>query len=351
VSGGLFFDARYIKPVHDGISRFSANLFAAVQKLTPVTAIICDEQQLEKLPAGTRWIKLHKPTSPLEPLSSLLLNKHQPDLVFSPMQTIGSFGRKFKLVLTVHDLIYYRHPKPPGYLNPIIRFGWRLFHLSYAPERMLLAGCEAVATVSETTAADLRKHKLTKRPIGVVYNAPESIAAETKTRVTEKKLVYMGTFMPYKNVETLIRAVGLLPDFKLELLSKIDSDRKSELAKLAKALGAHVVFRNGVTDAEYQAALDSSTALVSASLDEGFGIPLVEAMSRAVPVIVSDIPIFREVAGEAGRYFSPLDPESLAASVRGLEQQPPAIEELQRQAARFNWDESANSLLNFIRQV
>ena len=351
MTGGIFFDARYIKPVHDGISRFSANLFAAVQKLTPVTAIICDEDQLEKLPPDTKWVKLHKPTSPLEPLSSLLLNKHRPDLVFSPMQTIGSFGRKFKLVLTVHDLIYYRHPKPPGYLNPLIRLGWRLFHLSYAPERMLLAGCEGVATVSETTASDLRKHSLTKRPIGVVYNAPETFVEAPKTVNPEKKLVYMGTFMPYKNVETLIRAIALLPGYKLELLSRINDDRREELAKLALEVGAEVTFRNGVSDNEYHRALDSCTALVSASLDEGFGIPLVEAMSRSVPVVVSDIPIFREVAGGAGLYFEPLDPESLASAVRGLELNPPAGEKLIEQAAKFNWDESAKSLLKFIRQL
>lgn len=145
---GLFFDCRYIRiDHHDGISRFSAGLFAELAKITQVTAIVNDLRQLDKLPAGVEFVKVSSPTSALEPFVAFQLNKLGAKVVFSPMQTIGSFGRKFKLVLTVHDLIYYRHPAPPPSFAWPIKILWRLYHLSYLPQRLLLNRADAIATV------------------------------------------------------------------------------------------------------------------------------------------------------------------------------------------------------------
>lgn len=348
----IFFDARYIRPgIHDGISRFSANLFAALARQVDLTAIISDEAQLESLPGGTKWVKLHSPTSALEPLTSLRLRKHHPKVVFSPMQTIGSLGRNFKLVLTIHDLIYYRHPKPPENLPMLAKLLWRPFHLTFLPERILLAGSDAVVAVSATTADEIRANRLTKKSVAVVYNAPERVLGLPKRERVEKSLVYMGTFMSYKNVETLIRGAGLNPEYKLHLLSRVAPTRQTELEALAATHGAKVIFHNGVTDEEYHALLDSATALVSASLDEGFGIPLVEAMERGVPVLVSDIAIFHEVAGPAGVFFDPNSPEDFAARFATLATKPISAKRLRAQASKYNWDDSASSLLDLIRSL
>jgi glycosyltransferase involved in cell wall biosynthesis len=254
-------------------------------------------------------------------------------------------------VLTIHDLIYYRHPKPPANLSPLLRLGWRLFHLTYIPERILLAGCNAVVAVSTATLHDIRKNRLTRKPIAVVHNAPERREPSNSKRRVEKTLVYMGTFMPYKNVETLIRGVGLLGDYRLELLSRISPNRRAELEALADECQANVVFHNGVSDQRYLELLDSTTALVSASLDEGFGIPVVEALAHGVPVAVSDIEIFREVAGEVGVFFDPNKPQEFADSIRKLAAKPRAPAQLRAQAAKFNWDDSATELLKLIESI
>jgi hypothetical protein len=91
-----------------------------------LTAIINDPRQLESLPKETEYITIHSPTSPLEPFASMRLNKHKFAVVFSPMQTIGSLLKRHKLILTVHDLIYYSHPAPPNYFNFFIRLLWRV---------------------------------------------------------------------------------------------------------------------------------------------------------------------------------------------------------------------------------
>ena len=122
----------------------------------------------------------------------------------------------------------------------------------------------------------------------------------------------MGSFMPYKNVETMVRGMAELPDMTLHLLSRITPQRRAELEALAPA-GANMVFHNGVTDDEYEALLARTTALVSLSRAEGYGLPLVEAMSHGTPVIASDIPIFREVGDDAVSYVHPDSPAEFAA--------------------------------------
>ena len=151
----LLVDARYVRPVHDGISRYTAGLLHAVDALirtgqTPglrVAMLISDPAQRKQLPE-LPTVRGFSPTGPLEPLSALRINRLRPDVVFSPMQTIGTWGRDYAQILTLHDLIYYAHPQPPGFLPAPVRLGWRLFHRSYAPQRWLLNRADAVVTVT-----------------------------------------------------------------------------------------------------------------------------------------------------------------------------------------------------------
>ena len=347
----ILFDCRYTRfPRHDGISRFTTGLVAALAKLVPVTMVISDERQLTMLP-DLPWVLGTSPTGIREPLVSRLLNRFEPDVVFTPMQTMGPFGRHFGLVTTVHDLIYYENRTPPRDLAWPVRLLWRLYHLSWAPQRALLSRADAHATVSETTRELMIRHRLTKHPITVVPNAVDASIADTDVAPTPS-LVYMGSFMPYKNVELLARGMSLLPGYTLHLLSKADASTVQHITELAPA-GA-VEFHGGVTDAQYAEILSTATALVSASLNEGFGLPLIEAMAGGTPIAVSDIPIFREIGGDAAVFFDPASPESFAAAVRGLEA--PAEwkrrSKLSRErASHYSWDRSAQALLETLTAV
>ena len=164
----------------------------------------------------------------------------------------------------------------------------------------------------------------------------------------------MGSFMPYKNVETLIRAAALTANLELQLLSRIDPKRQRELQALADESGADVKFFNGVSEADYHDLLTKALALASASLDEGFGIPLVEAMQRGIPVVASDIEIFREIGGAAGFLCQPAAAPDFARAFENLQnasfwqqQSKAAIQ----QAEQFNWKASARKLLELLRQL
>lgn len=353
----LFFDARYIRTdFHDGISRYSTELGNALAKLTPVTFIICDEKQLEKLPDGASYVIIHAPTSAMEPFTARILNDYAPDVVFSPMQTMGAAGRNFKLILTSHDMIYYRHHTPPRNLNPLIRAGWRLYHLTYGPQRLALNSADVVATVSHTSLRDFEAAKLTKRPMIVIPNAPQRLDRFVK-KVDQSKppqnLIYMGSFMPYKNVETLIAGMELLPGRTLHLLSRITPTRRAELQKLIPK-NAAVIFHNGVTDETYAKLLASSGVLVTASLDEGYGLPIAEALALGVPAVISDISIFHEVANGGALYFEPTDPQEFAAAILKLDDATLRHKLTtigQRHISSFTWEASAQALLNTIDSV
>lgn len=346
----LCFDGRYIKPEHpDGISRFSLGLIRELAGLCELTVLVSSQAVVEKLPQGVKLIWLPEVTNPKEILTALKLNRLGVELLFSPMQTTSSLGRRFKLILTLHDLIYYRHRTPPKEFGWAIRLGWRLFHLSYLPQRILLNQADLVATVSETTKRQVLKHKLTRKPVEVIYNAadePEQIVATNQAK--SKNLVYMGSFIGYKNVETLVLGMGLIPDHTLILLSRISNARRLELETLAQSVGAHIQFANGVSEDEYHRMLLDAKALVTASLDEGFGIPVIEAMERGLPVIASDLEIFREIGAAALLPFAAKSPEALAKRVEELSDS----DTWQRysdlsliQAKKFSWRQSAERLL------
>lgn len=350
----LVVDCRYVRiDHHDGISRFTAGLVRELAKRHPLTMLISDHRQLDKLPP-LPWELVSGPTSLREPWVARQVRKLKPDVVFSPMQTMGSWGRDYALVLTLHDLIYYENRTPPRDLPAFVRGLWRLYHLAWWPQRMLLNRADAVVTVSETTAGLIRKHRLTRRPITVVPNAADALGTPDlpRTRPERGRLVYMGSFMPYKGVDTLVRAAGVLRDHELHLMSRVRPEERRRLEQLAPR--ARLVFHDGATDAEYADVLAGATALVTASKAEGFGIPLVEAMRLGTPVVVSDIPIFREIGGDAALYFPADDAGALAQAIGALER--PGEWERRSAAsvdtaARFTWSASAERLLEVLREV
>lgn len=351
----IFYDARFIRTdFHDGISRYSNELLHAVHKIHPVTAIIHDKKQLKVIPEGIDFIITNKPTSWRELLIARKLNSYKPDVVFSPLQMMGSWGRRYHLILTLHDMIYYEINRPPSRFPPHVRLGWWLFHLAYWPQRLVLNRADMLVTVSQTSKQLIKYHHMTKRPVRVVYNAPSlkhiARAKETGTAKPSKDIVYMGWFWAYKNVEMLMQSMFFLPGYTLHCMSPITSKRKKEL--LALAPPGQVVFHNGVTDSEYASLLTAAHALVTASKEEGFGLPLVEAMSAGTPVVCSDIPIFHEVAENGALYFE--NQTDFAKHIVALED-PKLRADLARkgyaQAKNFNWHSSAQELLRAMQHL
>lgn len=349
----IIFDCRYTRlGRHDGISRYGARLVEELSKLHPVTMLISDERQLEMLP-DLPWVMGTDPTSAKEPWIARTVNRYAPDVVFTPMQTMGPGGRKYALVTTVHDLIYYKHRTPPRDLNPALRLLWRGYHLWVGFQRALLNRADAHLVDSETTRKLMQRYRMTRNPMHVVLLGTEHPAvAPVRTVPTSKTLVYMGSFMPYKNVDLLVSSLAQLPGYRLQLMSRISDAERARLTALAPE--GSIEFFNGASDEQYEAALTNATALVSASRDEGFGLPVVEAQALGTPALLSDTEIFREIGGAPAGFFDPDSVDSFVAAVRELEHDA----EWQRRSRasvewsqRYNWPDAARALLDVLTET
>ena len=130
--------------------------------------IIGDERQLEML-LDLPHVKICSPTGPLEPTASLQLNKYAPDVVFSPCRPSAPPDAN-SLILTLHDLIYYSHPTPPGSCPH--RCAWAGdFHKTTHPAALPAQPRRRGRDGFESTAALIREHELTTKPLFVVPNA------------------------------------------------------------------------------------------------------------------------------------------------------------------------------------
>lgn len=359
----LLYDARWIliENRFDGVSRYTHELALALAERDDldITWLVYDARQLEKLPKRPH-LMANNPDNALKELFSLAhtVNRAGHTLLYSPFFTVGTFGKKFRLVLTIHDLIYYKFRTPPQWLPWYVRLGWWLYHTSYWPMRWQLNRADIVATVSETARQELIAARATRREIVAVPNAANAGFADEIVRdhSTMDGIVYMGAFTPYKNVECVIDAVALVPDVTLHLCGKLPPSRRPEIeARLAeKGITERTVLHDGVTDDEYKGILSNARCAISASRLEGFGLPVLEAQQRGVPFACADTPIFREVAGESALFFDPDSPEQAADCIRQFSDKKTSDEFVARgliNAARYTWAHSAETVRSICRRL
>lgn len=339
----ILFDARWINNSSpDGITRYSRELIKELSKRKKLTLLVSNKDQLIGL-QKQEYILTNKPTSTKELGQARRLNKYKFDIVFTPHFIFGAKGRKFKLVRTVHDLIPFNQ-KSKG-----AKLAWKLFYSNIYFLKNLLNDCEGVVTVSQTIKKKLSD--LTPNNIAVVYNAPASLP--TKSAKVKKEILYIGRYEDYKNVKVLVKAINELDGVALNLAGNCSAEYKNELLSLAKDK-QRIRFLGSISDEEYARQLGESMALVQPSMEEGFGLPVIEAMSVGCPVICSDIDVFREVGGEAAIYFNPDSSTDLADKIRILEDnkiREQAVKSSLANAKRFSWINSASELKSFLYEV
>jgi len=148
---------------------------------------------------------------------------------------------------------------------------------------------------------------------------------------------------PHKNQEVLVRAASELPDRCLVLLVGHAEPYEKELRSLVSELrlDGRVRLVDPIPAGDLEALTRAAACVAAPSLAEGFGLPVLEAMRRGVPVACSDIPVFHEVAGDAARYFDPRDPSAAATAIRDAMEAPELVERGRRRAERFSWTQTA----------
>jgi glycosyltransferase involved in cell wall biosynthesis len=259
-------------------------------------------------------------------------------------------------VLTVHDMIFKLFPEHQKRLNY-----WYL----NATMPLYCRRADAIITVSEFSKRDMVKHYgLDPAKVTVVHEAAASEFApalpgavdEVRQRygLPDRFLIHVGTIEPRKNLSRLVEALQLLRDEGLTIPLVVTSakgwlyhDFFRRLDELEVRDAVHLT--GYVPAADLPALYGAATAAVLASVYEGFGLPMLEAMACGTPVASSNASCLPEIGGEAARYFDPHDVQDMAEAIRVVWTDGEVRTEMRRQgiaqAARFSWKRAAEETL------
>jgi glycosyltransferase involved in cell wall biosynthesis len=162
--------------------------------------------------------------------------------------------------------------------------------------------------------------------------------------VGRRVILCVAAKRPHKNQELLIRALTWLSDDVVVVLVGHPESYDAGLRALAAELevAGRVRFVDFVPDAELEALWRIAKCTAFPTLGEGFGLPVLEAMARGVPVACSDIAVLREVGGEVPFYFDPGDPRSAAGAITAALANGERIPAGKERASAFTWENAAS---------
>jgi glycosyltransferase involved in cell wall biosynthesis len=171
-------------------------------------------------------------------------------------------------------------------------------------------------------------------------------------RATDNLLLASGQRRPHKNWDRLIRALALVEEEIRPRLVITGGRGEDPLASVVAetGMGDWVELRGWVDDDELADLRSRARAMAFPTLAEGFGLPILEAMVLGLPVIASDLPVLREVGGDAALWFDPYDLDSIADAIRTVATKPEVLPVMAaaglEQAAQFSWERVARETLD-----
>ena len=370
-------DARWIFPEISGIGNYTRQLLTQYGRMDiPHTLLLLfnDQTLLERTLTETGLthasnIEAHcLPWGVFSPKSQLrlpsFLKRERADVFHSPnyMIPFAAFPRhrtgRTACVTTIHDVIPLLFPDHAPKSRKT-----RLFPIFRALMNEVGRRSDIIVTVSETSRQDIIKqlHIPTTKAgnVHTVYNGVSDHFSPSEVKSPKKSesitLLYVGRSDPYKNVETLIKALNQLRrtttlDVQLKIAGAPDP-RYPQAAELAQTLGiSHAVNWTGyLSDAALVEEYRNADLLVHPSRYEGFGLQILEAMACGTPVISSNAGSLTEVAGDAAILFDPLDTQKLADSIAQVLTHPDIADNMRqkglKQAAQFTWETAARKTM------
>ncbi len=269
-----------------------------------------------------------------------------------PMTTCPRWRNGIKQVVTVHDLNFLHHPE---WISRAFR------HWLSATAIPAIKKADHVATISDYVLADVH------RALGIapakssrIYNGLTPLPITPRQTETARVILGINLWQPHKNLPFLIEAFTRLrretPTLELHLAGRLQANYRTqpEFASLLTRPGVRLL--GYLSEQELGRAYASASIVCYPSLEEGFGLPVLEAMAAGTPVVTSDASCLPEIAGGAAVLVDPLSVESIAAGIRSALDESPAESArriaLGRQvAASFSWGEAARQYAAIYRTL
>lgn len=244
------------------------------------------------------------------------LKRQNTALFYSPV-TEGILFPSIPQVVSVHDLIPLKYPE----LSP----KWRYYYAYVLP--LILKRSQRIICFSQYTKQDLiEKYQLDSQLIDVVYLgfnrqlfSPQPNPEILRKYNLDKYLLYVGDMRFYKNLSRCLTAFDRLPlkDYQFVITGKKDDFFYPEIKRQTEQLAAkdRIIFLDYVPTADLPGLYSLAQSLIFASLYEGFGLPVLEAMACGCPVIASNATSIPEVGGDSVYYVDPYKVESIAQAM------------------------------------
>lgn len=341
-----------------GVGRYIRNLTKELRRIDKDNKYIFVNPQI-------RWHSIKE-----QIIMPFVLYKKRLDLAHFPYFNVPIFYPK-KFIATIHDLTINQFATgKASTLNPIL---YKLKLLGY---KLILLNAvkraeKIIAPTKYVKEQIVDQYGVNPDKIIVIYegvNKKLKVKSEkSKAQVKSKKLnikeksyfLYVGNAYPHKNLEMLLKAFSLLKthhtphvahNAKLVLVGKEDYFYKKLKNKVKKLnLSKNVIFTGYVSDEQLVLLYQNAISLVFPSLNEGFGLPALEAMANECLVVCSDIPALREVCSSAAVYFNPEDMGKLSKEMNKLVVKPSIYQEKiklgKKRSAQFSWQKTAEETL------
>ncbi len=281
------------------------------------------------------------------------LKQHRIDLFFSPV----SEGMLFPIIpqiVTVHDLIPLKYPE----VSP----KWRYYYLYVLPQ--ILKRSQKIICISEHTKKDsIEAYGLDAKAVEVVYNGydrnlffPQANSQILKQYGLDKYLLYVGDMRSYKNLSRCLQAFDRLSqkNYQFVITGKKDDFFYPQIKRLTDQLSARdrIIFLDYVPTQDLPGIYSMAECLVFASLYEGFGLPVLEAMACGCPAIASNTTSIPEVGGDSILYINPLDIEDIGRGMNQILTDESLRNSLSKKgkerAQLFSWDKTAQAIRSIV---
>lgn len=251
-------------------------------------------------------------------------------------------SKNTKVVLTVHDL------------NFTIKYsGWkRTRETVYIQKHVERA--DAIVAISEFTKGEILRHlKVDSKKIAVIYNGvtTPNIAEKKPSYLKDEKFFFcIGIISEKKNFHVVL---PLLKHFQINLViaGNNSGSYAKRIAEESKRLGIseRVIMPGEISEEEKLWLYKNCEAFLFPSLTEGFGLPVVEAMSQGKPVFCSNLTSLPEIGGSHAYYFTDFDPEHMISTVisgmKDFQNNPAKMELVKEWSKQFSWEEAAQKYL------
>lgn len=279
------------------------------------------------------------------------------DLVHSPEPLIVP-SRKGKRVVTLHDLFFLKHPE-------LVSGEARRDYVDLVREHVRRA--DGVVCVSEHTAAEARSlldvppEKIAVTPHGVdpiFHEEPAAAQVDQTLRrygLPRGGILYLGSDEKRKNLVTLVMAYLAFARKRRAVPPLVLVGPGSEFSQGGSRIGPQIRATGWIPREDVRALFAASALLVLPSLEEGFGLPVVEAMAAGLPVVCSTGSALSEVAGDAALLVDARDGSRLALAIERLAEDERLAAELRakgrERSRRFTWEATAAATLAFYLKV